>query len=62
MNMLEDYWFPRREGKGTEVSTLDGGQNGEMEDVYFEEETLQTLNIPISRLEADNGFNMGRAF
>jgi hypothetical protein len=64
MNMLEDYWFPRREGgKGTEVSTLDGGQNlGEMEDVlYFEKKLYKSLNIPISRLEADNGFNMGRA-
>ena len=64
MNMLEDYWFPRREGgKGTEVSTLDGGQNlGEMEDVmYFEKKLYKSLNIPMSRLEADSGFNMGRA-
>ena len=64
MNMLEDYWFPRREGgKGTEVSTLDGGQNlGEMDDVlYFEKKLYKSLNIPMSRLEADTGFNMGRA-
>ena len=64
MNMLEDYWFPRREGgKGTEVSTLDGGQNlGEMEDVlYFEKKLYKSLNIPMSRLESDTGFNMGRA-
>ena len=64
MNMLEDYWFPRREGgKGTEVSTLDGGQNlGEMEDVlYFEKKLYKSLNIPMSRLETDTGFNMGRA-
>ena len=64
MNMLEDYWFPSREGgKGTEVSTLDGGQNlGEMDDVlYFEKKLYKSLNIPMSRLEADTGFNMGRA-
>ena len=64
MNMLEDYWFPRREGgKGTEVSTLDGGANlGEMDDVlYFEKKLYKSLNIPMSRLEADTGFNMGRA-
>ena len=62
--MLEDYWFPRREGgKGTEVSTLDGGQNlGEMDDVmYFEKKLYKALNIPMSRLESDTGFNMGRA-
>jgi len=64
MNMLEDYWFPRREGgKGTEVSTLDGGQNlGEMDDVmYFEKKLYKALNIPLSRMESDTGFNMGRA-
>ena len=64
MNMLEDYWLPRREGgRGTEISTLDGGQNlGEMEDVdYFQKKLFRALNIPISRLEADNGFNMGRS-
>ena len=62
--MVEDYWLPRREGgKGTEISTLDGGQNlGEMEDVeYFQKKLYQSLNVPTSRLEADNGFNMGRA-
>ena len=64
MNMLEDYWFPRREGgKGTEVSTLDGGANlGEMDDVmYFERKLYKSLSIPMSRLESDTGFNMGRA-
>jgi hypothetical protein len=64
MSMLEDYWLPRREGgKGTEISTLPGGQNlGEMEDVkYFQKKLFRCLNIPVSRLEADNGFNMGRA-
>jgi len=64
MNMLEDYWLPRREGgRGTEITTLDGGQNlGEMEDVeYFQKKLFRALNIPISRLEADNGFNMGRS-
>jgi len=64
MSMLEDYWLPRREGgKGTEISTLPGGQNlGEMEDVlYFQKKLLKSLNIPISRIESENGFNMGRA-
>jgi hypothetical protein len=64
MSMLEDYWLPRREGgKGTEISTLPGGQNlGEMEDVkYFQKKLFRSLNIPMSRLEADSGFNMGRA-
>ena len=64
MSMLEDYWLPRREGgKGTEISTLDGGQNlGEMEDVeYFQKKLYRALDVPTSRLEADNGFNMGRA-
>ncbi len=64
MNMLEDYWLPRREGgRGTEITTLDGGQNlGEMEDVdYFQKKLFRSLNVPISRLEAENGFNMGRS-
>jgi len=64
MHMLEDYWLPRREGgKGTSIETLPGGQNlGEMEDVkYFQKKLYRSLNIPISRMEADNGFNMGRA-
>lgn len=64
MSMLEDYWLPRREGgKGTEISTLPGGQNlGEMEDVkYFQKRLFRSLNIPTSRMEAENGFNMGRA-
>jgi hypothetical protein len=64
MSMLEDYWLPRREGgKGTEISTLPGGQNlGEMADVeYFLKKLYKALNIPTSRLQAENGFNMGRA-
>ena len=64
MSMLEDFWLPRREGaKGTEVSTLSGGQNlGEITDVeYFQKKLYQSLNVPMSRLDADNGFNMGRA-
>ena len=63
MSMLEDYWLPRREGgKGTEIATLDGGQNlGEMEDVeYFQKKLYRALDVPSTRL-ADNGFNMGRA-
>lgn len=64
MSILEDYWLPRREGgRGTEISTLDGGQNlGEMEDVlYFTKKLYRSLNVPPSRLEAENGFNMGRS-
>lgn len=64
MSMLEDYWLPRREGgRGTEISTLPAGQNlGEMADVlYFQKKLLRALNIPESRIEANTGFNMGRA-
>ncbi|NBT49188.1 MAG: portal protein, partial [Actinobacteria bacterium] len=64
LSMLEDFWMPRREGgKGTEVSTLQGGQNlGEMEDVkYFQKKLFQSLNVPTSRLEESTGFNIGRA-
>jgi len=64
MSMLEDYWLPRREGgRGTEITTLDGGQNlGEMEDVeYFQKKLYRALHVPTSRLDAENGFNMGRS-
>ena len=64
MSMLEDFWLPRREGaKGTEVTTLAGGQNlGEISDVkYFQTKLYKSLNVPISRLESENGFNMGKA-
>jgi hypothetical protein len=64
MSMLEDFWLPRREGaKGTEVQTLAGGQNlGEISDVqYFQKKLYKALNVPISRMESENGFNMGRA-
>ena len=64
MSMLEDFWLPRREGaKGTEVQTLSGGQNlGEITDVeYFQKKLYQSLNVPMSRLDSQNGFNMGRA-
>ena len=64
MSMLEDFWLPRREGgRGTEITTLPAGANlGEMEDVqYFQEKLYKSLNIPISRLQSDSGFNMGRS-
>jgi len=63
MSMLEDFWLPRREGgKGTEITTLPGGQNlGELEDVkYFEKKLYKSLNVPISRLEPNQGFSIGR--
>jgi len=64
LHMLEDFWLPRKEGgRGTEITTLDGGQNlGEMEDVdYLLKKVYRSLNVPISRMEAENGFNMGRS-
>jgi len=64
MAMLEDYWLPRREGgKGTEIDTLAGGQNlSDIEDVvYFRKKLYKALNVPVSRLEAENGFNVGRS-
>jgi hypothetical protein len=64
MSMLEDFWLPRREGgRGTEISTLPGGQNlGELTDVeYFKKKLYRSLNVPISRMEAEGGFNLGRS-
>ena len=64
MSMLEDFWPPRREGgRGTEITTLPGGQNlGELEDVkYFAKELYKALNVPTSRLETETTFNIGRA-
>ena len=64
MSMLEDFWLPRREGaKGTEVTTLPGGQNlGEISDVqYFQKKLYKALNVPISRMESESGFNLGKA-
>ena len=64
MSMLEDFWLPRREGgRGTEITTLAGGQNlGEMDDVeYLLRKMYRSLNVPITRMEPQTGFNMGRA-
>ena len=63
MSMLEDFWLPRREGgRGTEITTLPGGQNlGEIDDiVYFQRKLYRSLNVPISRMEAESGFSLGR--
>jgi hypothetical protein len=63
MSMMEDFWLPRREGgKGTEITTLPGGQNlGELEDVkYFQKKLYGALSVPISRLEPNQGFSLGR--
>ena len=64
MSMLEDYWLPRREGgRGTEVSTLPGGQNlGELEDLkYFQDKLYRSLNVPASRQDAGDGFQIGKS-
>ena len=64
MAMLEDFWLPRREGgRGTEISTLPGGQNlGELSDVdYFQTKLYKSLNVPSSRLDSAGGFNLGRS-
>ena len=64
MSMLEDFWLPRRDGsKGTEITTLPGGQNlGDLEDVnYFKQKLYQSLNVPISRVNQENNFQLGRA-
>ena len=64
MSMLEDFWLPRREGgRGTEISTLPGGQNlDDIADIeYFKKKLYRALNVPISRMESDNGFNMGKS-
>ena len=63
MSMLEDFWLPRREGgRGTEITTLPGGSNlGEIDDIeYFQRKLYRSLNVPISRLEAENSFSLGR--
>jgi hypothetical protein len=64
MAMLEDFWLPRREGgRGTEISTLPGGQNlGELADIeYFQTKLYKSLNVPSSRLDSAGGFNLGRS-
>lgn len=64
LSMLEDFWLPRREGsKGTEISTLEGARNlGELEDVkYFQSKLYRSLNVPIGRLEPQQGFSLGRS-
>ena len=64
MSMLEDFWLPSREGgRGTDISTLPGGQNlGEIADIeYFQRKLYRSLNVPVSRLESTQGFNLGRA-
>jgi hypothetical protein len=64
ITMLEDFWLPRRDGgRGTEITTLPAGQNlGEIEDiVYFQNLLYRSLNVPISRLQSESAFNLGRA-
>ena len=64
MSMMEDFWLPRREGgRGTEITTLPGGQNlGELADIeYFQKKLYRALGIPESRIAAEGGFNLGRS-
>ncbi len=64
LSMMEDFWMPRREGgKGTEITTLPGGQNlGEIQDIeYFQHKLYMALNVPISRLQQQQGFSIGRS-
>jgi len=64
MSMMEDFWLPRREGgRGTEITTLPGGQNlGELTDIeYFQKKLYRALGVPESRIASDGGFNLGRS-
>ena len=64
MSMLEDFWLPRREnGRGTEISTLPGGDNlGQIDDIiYFQKRLYRSLNVPVNRLEQENQFSLGRS-
>ena len=64
MSMMEDFWLPRREGgRGTEITTLPGGQNlGELSDIeYFQKKLYRSLSVPETRIAADGGFNLGRS-
>ena len=64
MTMMDDFWLPRKEGgRGTEVTTLPGGQNlGEIDDIrYFQRKVYQALNVPVSRLEQESAYSLGRA-
>ena len=64
LSMMEDFWMPRREGgKGTEITTLQGGQNlSNIEDIqYFQTKLYQSLNVPIGRLQPNTGFSLGRS-
>ena len=63
LNLQEDFWLPRNGSKSTEISTLDGGQNlGELDDVqYFRRGLYKSLNVPLTRLEPEAGFSLGRA-
>lgn len=64
MSMLEDFWLPRREnGRGTEISTLPGGDNlGQIDDIiYFQKRLYRSLNVPVNRLEQEAQFSLGRS-
>lgn len=63
-SMIEDFWIPRRgEGKSTEITTLPAGQSlGQLDDVkYFQQVLYRSLGVPVSRLEPQQGFSLGRS-
>ena len=64
MSMLEDFWLPRKEGgRGTEITTLPGGENlGQIDDIlFFQKKLYRALNVPVSRMESDSGFSLGKS-
>jgi hypothetical protein len=64
MSMLEDFWLPRREGgRGTEITTLPGGENlSQIDDIlFFQKKLFNALNVPVTRMDPQNGFNLGKA-
>jgi hypothetical protein len=64
MSMLEDFWLPRREGgRGTEITTLPGGENlGQIDDIiYFQKKLYKSLNVPVNRLDQESQFSLGRS-
>lgn len=63
-SMQEDFWLPRRDGKGTEISTLPS--SAAFDDMsmvqYFEQKLYKALNVPYSRLhQPDTVYDIGNS-